>query len=198
MLTTTPTNNTSPEQKAKLTLEPKPPRRPAGNYAYCLGCKQVSSKCSIWYVICCCILSDTDKSHSHLPVRALLFKCTVCMHGGHQECYKMYYLRRPTINLKPQQSATPPQQASIVPPLTPSLQTKSIPRGRTLSKVDDVSDDGIASGKDGASEIGESVGGGISEATARDARALLGHPCAAGCGHYCWATSDVMFSHSSD
>ena len=51
VLTTTPTDATTPDQKAKLTLEPKPRPKPAGNYAYCLACKQSSSKCSIWSVL---------------------------------------------------------------------------------------------------------------------------------------------------
>ena len=55
VLTTTPTDATTPDQKAKLTLEPKPRPKPAGNYAYCLACKQSSSKCSIWSVIVFCL-----------------------------------------------------------------------------------------------------------------------------------------------
>ena len=119
------------------------------------------------------------------------------MHGGHQKCYKMYYLRRPTVNLKSQQPATPPQQATVV-PLTPSLQSKPIPRGRTLSKLDDVSDDGFsASGKDGSSEAGESVGGAVG-IVGKKPMSILGHPCAAGCGHYCWAASEALFNQPSD
>lgn len=173
-----------------MTLDPKPPSKPAGNYAYCLGCKQSSTKCSIWYAVIFPFSGiSTYSQYSHLPVRAMLFKCTVCMHGGHQECYKMYYLRRPVVNLKSQQPATPPQQANMA-PSTPSLQARTIPRGRTLSKVDDASDDSVsASGKDGASEASEPVGGG--GVRSKDPMAILGRPCAAGCGHYCWATSDI-------
>ncbi|OBZ65249.1 WD repeat-containing protein 24 [Grifola frondosa] len=45
--------------------------RPSGSYAYCLACKDNITRCSI----------------CHLPVRALMFQCPICMHGGHQECY---------------------------------------------------------------------------------------------------------------
>ncbi|KIY43394.1 hypothetical protein FISHEDRAFT_52780 [Fistulina hepatica ATCC 64428] len=31
----------------------------------------------------------------HLPVCALLVQCSVCNHGGHQACYRQYYMNRP-------------------------------------------------------------------------------------------------------
>ncbi|CAL1708081.1 unnamed protein product [Somion occarium] len=179
VLSTTPTNATTPHHQVKLSLEPKPPPKPAGNYAFCLQCKQSSSRCSI----------------CHLPVRAMLFKCTVCMHGGHQECYQMYYLRRPMIEIKPHQPPVPQPLPAPPRPPTPSLvhQGKPPTRGRALSRVaDDVSDDGVSAiVKDGNSDGGgpAGVGGGV-----RGSMAVLGHPCAAGCGHYCWAASDALYS----
>ncbi|CAL1708339.1 unnamed protein product [Somion occarium] len=178
VLSTTPTSTVMPHHQVKLSLEPKPPPKPAENYAFCLQCKQSSSRCSI----------------CHLSVRAMLFKCTVCMHGGHQECYQMYYLRQPMVEIKPHQPPVPQPPAPPRPP-TPSLvhQSKPPTRGRVLSRVaDDVSDDGVSAiVKDGNSDGGgpAGVGGGVG-----GSMAVLGHPCAAGCGHYCWAASDALYS----
>ncbi|KAF9235674.1 hypothetical protein BU15DRAFT_89510 [Melanogaster broomeanus] len=80
-----------------------------GTHAICAACKEAVVRCSI----------------CHLPVRTLLFQCSVCSHGGHQECYRRYYMERPMVELP-----------------VPSI--------------------------------------------ARE-RSLAGHPCAAGCGHFCWA-----------
>ncbi|KAJ7905612.1 hypothetical protein B0H14DRAFT_3079020 [Mycena olivaceomarginata] len=32
-----------------------------------------------------------------LPVRSLLFQCSICHHGGHQECYRRYYMEHPMV-----------------------------------------------------------------------------------------------------
>ncbi|KIJ61068.1 hypothetical protein HYDPIDRAFT_97184 [Hydnomerulius pinastri MD-312] len=55
-----------------------------GTYAICATCKAAVVRCSI----------------CHLPVRNLLFQCSVCSHGGHQECYRRYYMERPMIELQ--------------------------------------------------------------------------------------------------
>ncbi|KAF6744330.1 hypothetical protein DFP72DRAFT_929763 [Ephemerocybe angulata] len=47
-----------------------------GAFASCLSSKKSTVKCSI----------------CHLPVRSLLFQRSVCQHGGHQSCYRRYYL----------------------------------------------------------------------------------------------------------
>ncbi|KAG0696918.1 hypothetical protein DFH29DRAFT_179286 [Suillus ampliporus] len=89
-------------------------------------------------------------SCSHLPVRTLLFQCSVCMHGGHQECYRRYYMERPMVDIPASSSA----------------------RGRSLIRE-----------RDDDMEEGEEV----TSCEGRLERTLAGHPCAAGCGHYCWA-----------
>ncbi|KAG2341601.1 hypothetical protein BDR05DRAFT_888115 [Suillus weaverae] len=110
-------------------------RTVTGVHALCTTCKSAVVKCSI----------------CHLPVRALLFQCSVCTHGGHQECYRRYHMGRPMVDISTSLSA----------------------RGRSLIRERD--DDG---------EEGEDV----TCSEGRGERTLAGHPCAAGCGHYCWAT----------
>ncbi|KAG1810953.1 uncharacterized protein BJ212DRAFT_1526217 [Suillus subaureus] len=110
-------------------------RTVTGAHAFCTTCKSAVVKCSI----------------CHLPVRTLLFQCSVCTHGGHQECYRRYHMGRPMVDIPTSLSA----------------------RGRSLIRERD--DDG---------EEGEEV----TCSESRGERTLAGHPCAAGCGHYCWAT----------
>ncbi|KAG0696924.1 hypothetical protein DFH29DRAFT_812461 [Suillus ampliporus] len=105
-----------------------------GAHALCTTCKSAVVKCSI----------------CHLPVRTLLFQCSVCMHGGHQECYRRYYMERPMVD----------------------IPTSSSARGRSLVRE-----------RDDDMEEGEEV----TSCEGRLERTLAGHPCAAGCGHYCWA-----------
>jgi len=122
-----------------------------GAYSYCPTCKSSVVICSI----------------CRLPVRVLLFQCSVCSHGGHQECYRRYYMRRPMTELP-----------------TLFLPASEL-RGRSMTR--DVSP---ALGDDRNSPVG-----GFdhpvehSPVQARQAAKLVGHPCAAGCGHYCWAAS---------
>ncbi|KAF9220562.1 hypothetical protein BS17DRAFT_787288 [Gyrodon lividus] len=54
-----------------------------GTHAICTACKEPVVRCSI----------------CHLPVRTLLFQCSVCSHGGHQECYRRYSMERPMADL---------------------------------------------------------------------------------------------------
>ncbi|KAI6155834.1 hypothetical protein BKA82DRAFT_1008041 [Pisolithus tinctorius] len=106
---------------------------PRGAYAFCSSCRVPAVRCAI----------------CHLPVRTLLFQCSVCTHGGHQECYRRYYMERP---------------------MDP-LPSPTVSRGR-LRVTTDV--DGTVQGN------------------GKGERHLAGHPCAAGCGHFCWvAAMDV-------
>lgn len=100
--------------------------------------------CVLTYVV------GTDHKKSHLPVRTLLFQCSVCSHGGHQDCYRRFYMERPMVELP-------------VPLVT---------RGRQLQREQD----GENEGEEGR-RVSESAG----------ERRITGHPCAAGCGHFCWA-----------
>ncbi|KAG2139627.1 uncharacterized protein EDB93DRAFT_1298463, partial [Suillus bovinus] len=64
-------------------------RTVTGAHALCTTCKSAVVKCSI----------------CHLPVRTLLFQCSVCTHGGHQECYRRYHMGRPIVDIPPSLSA---------------------------------------------------------------------------------------------
>ncbi|KAF9653438.1 WD40 repeat-like protein [Thelephora ganbajun] len=137
----------------KAIIVPNGQRRfdqPSGGFGYCLKCRTNIARCAI----------------CRLPVRALMFHCPVCMHGGHQRCYKEYYSAR-TVEPLP----TP------APPRTPTR-----PRASSTSVVGS-EDDPTPPG----SEIRDvSVGGVPQPLSLREQ--LSGHPCAAGCGHYCWAS----------
>lgn len=105
-------------------------------------------------------------SLSHLPVRALMFHCPVCMHGGHQKCYKEYYSAR-TVELLP----TP------APPRTP-MRARAGSTSVVCSEGDSTPPgpeirDPLVSSTPPPPSLREQ---------------LSGHPCAAGCGHHCWAS----------
>ncbi|EJF60586.1 hypothetical protein DICSQDRAFT_87772 [Dichomitus squalens LYAD-421 SS1] len=144
--------------------------RPSGSYAYCMQCRTNVTKCTI----------------CHLPVRSLMIQCPVCMHGGHQDCYQEYYLRRPPDEITP-------------PPLPPSMRMGRSPetghsRGRALSRTnstytgDGESDDGASAQGDGNGTAGSWESG--KDVVVSSSNAVLGRTCAAGCGHYCWAVND--------
>ncbi|KAH7885076.1 hypothetical protein F5I97DRAFT_1810259 [Phlebopus sp. FC_14] len=101
------------------------------SHAICTSCKAAVVRCSI----------------CHLPVRNLLFQCSVCAHGGHQDCYRRYYMKRPMLELASQPYAA---------------------RGRQLHRDQD--------------DVNDTV-----DKVKMMERSMAGHPCAAGCGHFCWA-----------
>lgn len=109
-------------------------RTMTGAHALCSTCKSAVVKCSI----------------CRLPVRTLLFQCSVCTHGGHQECYRRYHMGRPMVDIPTSLSA----------------------RGRSLIRERDDNGEGEE----------------VTCSKSQGERTLAGHPCAAGCGHYCWAT----------
>ncbi|KAF9532667.1 hypothetical protein CPB83DRAFT_867467 [Crepidotus variabilis] len=132
-----------------------------GRWAYCSNCQSPAVRCSV----------------CRLPVRAMLFQCSICHHGGHQECYRQFYMNIPMLDipasflpsandLRGRQSARPPQSASTFfdddATSTTSMQsslletsTQSPPQQNRVVK-------------------------------------LKGHPCAAGCGHFCWAAGGFV------
>ncbi|KAH8118718.1 WD40 repeat-like protein [Phellopilus nigrolimitatus] len=101
----------------------------------------------------------------HLPVRTALFVCAVCSHGGHRNCYHRYYKKRPMVEL---------------------ASSTSESRGRRIPKMPSTLFGDIDENPPNADEAASS--GYIP--TVR----VMGHPCAAGCGHFCWAASEKMFS----
>ncbi|RPD58851.1 hypothetical protein L226DRAFT_493796 [Lentinus tigrinus ALCF2SS1-7] len=144
--------------------------KPSGSFGLCTGCRASITKCSI----------------CHLPVRSLMFQCPVCLHGGHQDCYSEYYMRRPPDPI------TPP---SIPPSMRHgrTLDTNP-PRGRALSRTNS-SYTGDGESDDGASAQGDGEGTTGSYNSARgivvsSSSTVLGRLCAAGCGHHCWIDHD--------
>ena len=129
-----------------------------------------------------------ERIFSHLPVRALLFQCPVCLHGGHRACFQEYYLRRPLQELP---SLSPAPTVSDLHRSTPTTPESKL-RGRPISRSGegDGSDDGMSSrdGDEGRYRVHESTD--IVEIKG----AIIGHPCAAGCGHYCWAANEAVYA----
>ncbi|KAF9782978.1 hypothetical protein BJ322DRAFT_186081 [Thelephora terrestris] len=139
---------------SKAIIVPSGQRRadqPGGGFGYCLKCRTNIARCAI----------------CHLPVRALMFHCPVCMHGGHQKCYKEYYSAR---TVEPLPAPTPPRtpvrtrasSMSVV-----GLEGDPTPFGSEIR-------DALVSSPPQPPPLREQ---------------LSGHPCAAGCGHYCWASA---------
>lgn len=106
-----------------------------------------------------------------LPVRTGLFFCAICTHGGHRNCYYQYYTQRPMDEIK----------VSTLP--------VSEDRGRRSVRSPGV----LPREPDGSyfSRVDEDV---VEENKDNIVIRLMGHPCAAGCGHYCWAASERMTS----
>ncbi|KAL4244097.1 GATOR2 complex protein WDR24 [Abortiporus biennis] len=193
-LTTTPTSSTVPlqggtEQQRKEIgtlnkLRHKSGKKPNGSYGFCVSCKKSSATCSI----------------CHLPVRGLLFKCPICMHGGHSKCYQAYYTNpnQPRIPLPIYTGSGAISSATIVP----------LDRGRTTSlrsinTNEDIigGDEDVGSGDDkggsnGGSGGGTLGGGGGSSTDVGGSEGVVGYPCAAGCGHFCWAASSSSHTHT--
>ena len=167
--------------------------RPSGSYAFCVTCKASATACSIWCVLRIEPIESalTCKLRcSHLPVRSLLFQCPVCLHGGHRNCYQQYYLRRPLQELPSVPTVTAATNAPETHRSTPTTPESKF-RGRAISRsVDgDGSDDGVSS-RDG--EEGRFGFRGPDSNVIDTKNTLLGHPCAAGCGHYCWAANEAL------
>lgn len=137
-----------------------------GGYSYCATCKSSCVTCSI----------------CRLPVRALLFQCSVCSHGGHQSCYHRYYIRQPMVELP----------RSFLPAV--DFRGRTAQRN-TPTNVEDDAESTISSVQSASSVIGTSLGMspsfGMSPARSDLAVKLIGHLCAAGCGHYCWAANRI-------
>lgn len=171
---------------ARPAAQPLSASRPfKGAFAYCLACKKPTVRCSIWYVPPLPILPPARSllSVSHLPVRSLLFQCSVCLHGGHQSCYRRYYMEHPMVELPT------------------SFLTPSEDRGRSLMRMvqderslkEDNSDTtSILSTRSESSVLGTSAPSPTRTETSSVATRLMGHSCAAGCGHFCWAANMLL------
>ncbi|KAF8067048.1 hypothetical protein FPV67DRAFT_1497690 [Lyophyllum atratum] len=127
-----------------------------GGYSYCSTCKAPSVTCAI----------------CRLPVRALLFQCSICSHGGHQACYRAFYSQQPMVDL--------PGSFTHAADVKAGAARKRSPSGST--------DDDMSSTVSTLNSVVESLVETSSPQRIGQTR-LAGYPCAAGCGHFCWATS---------
>ncbi|KAJ7271881.1 hypothetical protein B0H12DRAFT_1298457 [Mycena haematopus] len=119
-----------------------------GGFAFCLACKMACVTCAI----------------CRLPVRSLLFQCSICHHGGHQECYRRYYMEHP-----------------VVPIPNASVFSLSESRGRPRSHAADDETTSVGSTQDDSPEI---------PFQSPQTQKRMGHPCISGCGHWCWAATE--------
>ncbi|TFK20632.1 WD40 repeat-like protein [Coprinopsis marcescibilis] len=134
-----------------------------GAFSYCTGCRVPNVSCSI----------------CRLPVKTLLFQCSICKHGGHQSCYRRYYLQQAMVDLP----------ASFLP--------QNEDRGRSLARqMTHLSEDDHVSVSSTRGSIADTTAS-VNQSPSRTDPSvigpkLVGHPCAAGCGHYCWAANGVL------
>ena len=135
-------------------------------------------------------------SNSQLPVRTLLFQCSICKHGGHQACYRDYYAHGPSVEIGASRSSDPtpvdaPLTLTLVnmddgPPGTPGTPRRHITIGFE-------GDSGCYPTGSGSSIMADSPS--ARAATSNNFHVgekqsrLLGYPCATGCGHVCWASN---------
>ncbi|KAH7915025.1 hypothetical protein BJ138DRAFT_998811, partial [Hygrophoropsis aurantiaca] len=126
-------------------------------YTTCGRCRKPitsTNKSKGAFTLCASCRTTVQCSICHLPVRTLLFQCSVCAHGGHQECYWQYYMTRPMVEL--------------------GLPLAN--RGRTITREED----GEGNGDNAAHSV---------VSVWQKEAGIVGHPCAAGCGHFCWAAA---------
>ncbi|KAF8461963.1 hypothetical protein DFH94DRAFT_52973 [Russula ochroleuca] len=106
----------------------------------------------------------------HLPVKSMLFQCAVCSHGGHQACYRRFYAEIPLALLSAPQAPSPGSPLKLPPRLYRSASTSRSKDRERDDATDIVAPDDL-----------------FDTSTVTPApRQLMGHPCAAGCGHFCW------------
>lgn len=136
-----------------------------GGFSYCTTCKSSCTVCAI----------------CRLPVRALLFQCSICSHGGHQACYRSYYAQRPMVDL-PMSSI--PAGSSI---------TSGAPALMKRTGSGSTDEDAVSTTSTFNSSTYESSFEGSPFLTSQQSlqSRLVGCPCPAGCGHFCWASNGV-------
>ncbi|KAI0317396.1 hypothetical protein OF83DRAFT_146560 [Amylostereum chailletii] len=108
-----------------------------------------------------------------LPVRSMAFHCPVCAHGGHLGCYHRYYNARPPTEIVPPPSPPPSESGGVA-----GHRGRSVSRSSTTTVLDDTNPafDEIRTDRPPSPALPKS---------------LIGHACAAGCGHLCWASNDL-------
>ncbi|KAJ7594255.1 hypothetical protein C8J56DRAFT_926294 [Mycena floridula] len=132
--------------RCRTTFVSSSHRSSRGTFAYCANCR-LSVTCSI----------------CRLPVRGLMFQCSVCTHGGHQSCYRQYYSERSSVELP----------RALVGPLD---------KGHSISSNSDTESTSDSTTAASSSKPSLSLPASFTK--------MNGHLCAAGCGHYCWMSNE--------
>jgi hypothetical protein len=120
-------------------------------------------------------LQQLTRKHifSHLPVKSMLFQCAICSHGGHQACYRRFYAEIPLSLLPAPQAPSPGSPMKFPPRLY-----RSVSASRSKDRECDDATDIVAPDDS------------FDTSTVTPApRELMGHPCARGCGHFCWVAN---------
>lgn len=124
------------------------------------------------------LLTGTTPPPSRLPVRNMLFQCSICRHGGHQSCYRQFYLNQPMVDLPPAYTAAEDESRGRSSTRTDSTLHEFVNRSESTVGAHDYHQTPVGSG---------GGGGGLLMGAMMVGGELVGHPCAAGCGHFCWA-----------
>jgi hypothetical protein len=130
----------------------------------------------VCHMVCGCpppvFYHDLMVHFSRLPVRALLFQCSICSHGGHQTCYREYYEQHPMVDL-------------------PSSFLSLAAESNTQSALNTADDDTSSTTSMLSSMLSSTFDSSMENSPIRTSYQsnLAGHPCASGCGHFCWATN---------
>ncbi|EJD41071.1 hypothetical protein AURDEDRAFT_186730 [Auricularia subglabra TFB-10046 SS5] len=155
-------------------------QQPAGvrSFTLCRSCRQGGARCSI----------------CRLPVQGLMILCPVCTHGGHQDCMRKYYPQQPMRAMpQPDLPAHPGQHVHAhlhrdASPHQVSLLTAAAP-SRAGSMLSTTSTSASATSTYYTADSSEKERD--REEPRERTRPLMGHPCAAGCGHFCWVANDM-------
>ena len=116
---------------------------------------------------------NVEHTRSRLPVKSMLFQCAVCSHGGHQACYRRFYAEIPLALLPPPQAPSPGSPFKF-----PTRLYRSASTSRSKDReCDDATDIVVPDDLFETSTVTPAP------------RQLMGHPCAAGCGHFCWVAN---------
>ncbi|KAJ4476615.1 hypothetical protein J3R30DRAFT_310066 [Lentinula aciculospora] len=133
-----------------------------GEYSYCTNCR-ASVTCSI----------------CRLPVRGIMFYCSICSHGGHQLCYRRFYMARPMEDVPFHDLTSHSKQAQGA--------TWSAMFGSTASTASNAGTDDESMSTTSTSVQDTSSETGVEPSTRSR---LLGHPCVVPlCGHHCWISN---------
>ncbi|THV00375.1 hypothetical protein K435DRAFT_854840 [Dendrothele bispora CBS 962.96] len=146
-------------------------------YTTCGRCRKGFAAQSIGGYCSVCRMTTVTCSICRLPVRGLLFQCSICSHGGHHACYSQYYAQRSMVQISPNLGN---RNTLLEDRVRPGVSGG----GENEAERDE------AGGMNALSSVNAGTGGGQYNLT--DTPKFAGRPCAAGCGHYCWLVNSLV------